>query len=145
MQTQTKPTGIKKFTCLVLLILSVNLVMAQSSVNTNAQPPEKLFVQLKVTPQPQSFMANVSEDSAMKFRVWFANPEKAKVTISIQSETGSYSFNKNSSDVWYAQTYDFTGVEDGIYTIEIAKGKERFRKKIRIATDTYTMRTAKVY
>jgi len=119
--------------------------MAQSSINSNVHPAEKLFVQLKVTPQTQSIMANVSKDSAMKFRIWFANPETAKITISIQSETGQYSFNKIISDAWYGQTYDFTGLEDGIYTLEIAKGKDHFRKKILISTDTYTMRRTKVY
>ena len=145
MQIQKQQNRIKKAGWLVILILAANSVIAQSSVNSNVHPAEKLFVQLKVTPKTQSFMANVSEDSTMKFRVWFANPEKAKVTVSIQSETGNYSFSKNISDAWYAQTFDFTGVEDGIYTIEIAKGKERFGKKILIATDSYTMRTTKVY
>ena len=107
------------------LILATNSVMAQRKT--------------------QSFMANVSDDSAMKFRIWFANPEKAKVTISIQSETGNYPFSKRVSDAWYAQTFDFTGVEDHIYSIEIAKVKGRFREKILISTNTYTMRRTKVY
>jgi len=142
MKTQIKITG------LVILMFAANAVMAQSSnsigTGANENSEKKILVQMKVTPQTKVFMANISEEPDLKFKVWVANPGEEKVTISIRSEEGGYFFNKRFSDAWYSQMYNFSGVEDGIYTIEISKGKECFRKKIVIATDTYTMRTGKV-
>lgn len=146
MKTQQK---IKKASVLFVLIIATNAVMAQMSVNivsANENPKEKIFVQLKITPQAQSFQANVSKDSAaMKFKVQIANPEEARVVISIKSENGGYYFSKRLSDAWYAQTYDFSNVEDGLYTIEIEKGKNTFRKSILITTKSYSVRTSNVY
>ena len=140
---------IKNAVILFLVFLATNTAIAQSSVNsvsTEEIPREKVFVQMKISPHTKIFMANVNPtDSVMKFRIWVANPEEAKVTISIKSENSGYYFSKRLSDAWYAQTYDFSNVEDGIYTIEIEKGKETFRKNILISTENYTVRKTNVY
>ncbi|MDB5199200.1 MAG: hypothetical protein JWO92_1163 [Chitinophagaceae bacterium] len=141
MKTQKKITGF------AILMFAANGVLGQSSNNlaANESFPKKLSVAMKVVPQTKVFMTNVTEEQGLKVKVWFANPDESKVTISIKSQEGGYFFSKRLSDAWYSQTYNFSGVEDGIYTIEIAKGKECFRKNILIATDTYTMRTGRVY
>ena len=137
----------RKITSLAILLMAANAVMAQYSNNLGSTDNrnQKLFVQMKVTPQTKLFTANVSEEPDLKFKVWIANPDEEKVTISIRSEEGGYYFNKTLSDAWYSQLYNFSNVDDGVYTIEISKGRECIRKKIVIATDTYTMRTGKVY
>lgn len=142
---EKKFTGILAF---LTLLLTVNTARAQS-VNTLADEarPGKLFVQMKVTPNAKEFIANVLEtdSSSFRFKVWVANPKEAKININIRTENGDNIFSKRLSDAWYSQIYDLSSLDDGTYIIEIADNKTRFRRKVMIATNTYSVRTTKVF
>jgi hypothetical protein len=82
----------RKITVLAILMLAANAVMAQSSntLGANEIQNQKLFVQMKVTPQSNVFKANVAgTDVPLKFKVWIANPEEARYLLVSGQKTGS--------------------------------------------------------
>ena len=110
---------------------------AQSSVWRIAGYPS-------VTPSPTFARITESDSTSLMFRVLISNPAKERVNISVYSADSGYLHNEDIFDLHYSKTLSFSEVEDGIYTIEISKGRETVKKRFGISTNTYTVKTKKL-
>jgi hypothetical protein len=115
----------KVIAAMMLAGLWVSSVNAQSVAGVETPKVKYNDVPLTVT---------MREEGAMKFRVSFANPANIRTLIKVKNESGETIYEEL---VWsdYLKKLDFNSLQDGTYTLEVAKGSERFNKMLEIKTN----------
>jgi hypothetical protein len=128
MNQRTKWIGIAVF----LLALSAN---ANAQVNWQQESAN----------YAKGFTPLVTEDKeGLKLTVQFQNPGGERVDISLLAASGE-GMRFSVRDTAYAQVFNLSALEDGVYTLSLRKGKETVTRTIKLNTTSYTVRTKEVY
>lgn len=136
MQTAKTPKAIVMF-----LLFTLGYAYAGSS-QTAMIPTVSISEPISREQPPASFTAGIraSNPDSARYLLWFNNPTREKVTITVTSAITGTVFSKTYTDESFAQNFNFSHLDDGMYIIRICSGKKKIKRKLNIATETYAVR-----
>lgn len=145
MQTKKHyPNGIKKASLLVASVFLAATLMAQPMENS-----DKGHVPVKKTASvvsPLSFNVDIMDvaENNYKFVLSIENPLKKRLFLTISHAVQGDAYRKEIREEKYMNRFDFSQAEDGLYTLTITCGKERYIKQINLNTSTEETRILSV-
>ena len=136
---------LKSVTLLATFVSLCSAVNAQFQSNVSSVPRNKINVQLNITPSVPGFHAGISVVDSLnnKVRVWVANREENKFTISIGHDAGTL-WDQTLRDAYYSRVFDLSSLEDGAYVFRIVCGGQLIERRLVIATNTYVQRDLRI-
>ena len=129
----------------IISLLACETAQAQVASAPDTDQKDKIQVELSVLPTSPVFRAGVLPMAATphKVRLWVANAEERKCTITISNAAGTF-WQETFNVRWYAQILDFSALEDDVYTIRVSNGKDNFERQLLIQTHSYVERKFEV-
>lgn len=136
----------KQIMVLVAILLNLTSVV-NAQENTYAFNKTNINFNNGETPAtPTSFKLEIAVQEELIFRVTVENPGSEKVILSIKDANNVILHQESlPATLVYKAKFNLQGLEDGNYTFEIRKGKQRMAEKsIDIRTQTSINRTVSV-
>jgi hypothetical protein len=139
-----------KRTSFILAAILINLSFAKAQANAYAYNESKISI--VSNDEPSAPVTNLKlkvaqvEPEALVFKITVENPGTEKITLSIK-DANNYTLHQESlpATMLYVAKFNMQELQDGTYTFEIRKGRNRLAEKVvNIKTETSISRTVSV-
>jgi hypothetical protein len=134
---------------LAAILINISFTRAQETTYAYNDTKVSMVVNNDETPSPvTAFKLKVAQinPEALVFKITVENPGIEKVTLSIK-DANNFTLHQESLPITmlYVAKFNMQELQDGVYTFEIRKGRNRLAEKIvNIRTETSINRTVSV-